>query len=1022
MDEQFYKAILENSPTAYTINKAVISISGEVTDFKFLELNNAFEKLMHKKKNEIMKSTLKNLLPDTEYYKNIFNTFARISVEGGSTEYNIHLEETNKWCKVKTFSPEKHYLISCFTDITEEMQKVNSFNTLVYSLNDIVLELDENYRFTGVFYSDPDMLFFPENDFYGKTIYELYPPEFAEKFEKCFQQAYNSKEKVIIEYESPLKNDDRWFSATFLYLASEAWKKYIITIKEITSRKKAEYNLLKNERKFREIFNTANDAIYLVAVNNNNKPGKILDVNNKACEMLEYSRQEFKQLTPEDIDDFEEPFDMNAFIESFMKEKKKKFTRVHRSKYGKKVPVEINSHLFELEGEKYILSIARDISEQLKIKKELEQNIATLKTIINALPGSLTVMDADFNITHINNSDSRLKSLNLSDISMVIGHKCYNLFAQRDSVCPWCKVPEVLKTGKQIIEYTTPEHPSRGNLTGKSFQVVTAPIFDMENKLTGIVEFAMDITEIQNAKRMAEEANRAKSEFLANMSHELRTPLNAVVGFSELLTKSSVSKTHYTYLKTIHDSALTLMDLINDILDFSKIEADKMILHPEKTDLIDLVETISDIVKYKAHSKDVEFLLNLNPKTPRFVYVDNIRLKQILLNLLSNAVKFTERGEVELRIQPKKIIDNNKIEITFYVRDTGIGIPENKRKTIMDAFTQADTSTTRKYGGTGLGLSITGSLLKKMGSHLNLESRENKGSCFYFTLTLPFEHGNAVSKEQITKIKKLLVVDDNYNNCKIVSEMLGVYGIKADTAYSAQEGFEKLSNPSKYDAIILDYHMPEKDGLTFLETIRDDLKIPPDKQPVIFLHSSSDDELIRHECKKYGVKYMLVKPLKMTELMNTLADIATKEINEAEKKEKHFSEYPQEKYSKRKIMVVEDSEINMMLTSTMIKEIMPEANITKAYDGESAFHNFKNNHFDLIFMDVQMPKMNGYDTSIAIRNYETMNNLPRTKIIALTAAALTEEQEKCFKVGMDDYLSKPMSFDAIKNILDKYCK
>lgn len=522
-------------------------------------------------------------------------------------------------------------------------------------------------------------------------------------------------------------------------------------------------------------------------------------------------------------------------------------------------------------------------------------------------------------------------------------------------------------------------------------------------------------------KSRAEIASKAKSEFLANMSHEIRTPLNGVIGFTELLKNSPLSAVQQQYVENANISAHSLLGIINDILDFSKIEAGKLDLEMIMTDIVELVEQSSDIIKFQSSKKSLELLLNIDPSMPRFALVDPIRLKQILVNLLSNAVKFTESGEIEIKIAYQNI--NDKVgSFTFSVRDTGIGISEDQRNKLFKAFSQADSSTTRKFGGTGLGLVISNLLAEKMGSRIELESEQGTGSTFYFTLYTRFEDGDKLDANSLDGIKRVLVVDDNDNNRMILEHTLKNWGIEFTGCDNGFSSLQMIEKSKMFDVAIIDYHMPYLNGLDTIRMIRETLKIGPEKLPIILLHSSSDDIAIHEECKRLKVRFNLIKPVKSQELLHYIRNI--RNVEDTEFKGNELKETKQQALAenlKSTIMIVEDVELNMILARTIVKQLVPNAVILEAKNGRIGCELAEKHNISLILMDVQMPEMNGLEATERIRQMDKEKGI-HTPILALSAGVVKGEKEKCFEAGMDDFLAKPISIDELRKAFERYLK
>ena len=544
--------------------------------------------------------------------------------------------------------------------------------------------------------------------------------------------------------------------------------------------------------------------------------------------------------------------------------------------------------------------------------------------------------------------------------------------------------------------------------------------FSILNSFSGTlsksIERAMLQERLSISLEKAKEASKAKSDFLSTVSHEIRTPLNGVIGFVDLMKRTELNPSQQQYMESVSLSANTLLDLINDVLDFSKIEAGKLILNPEETSLIELLEQIVEMIQFSAHQKNLEIILKISHNYPEFVWVDSMRIRQVLINLLSNAIKFTNTGEVELGMEVDSQTESNA-SIKFWVKDTGIGIHQEKISSILESFTQGDASVTRKYGGSGLGLAIATKILNIMDSKLEVKSTPGIGSIFSFTLNLPVRKRKKTKKPSTDLIKKVLIVDDNKQNRIVLKEMLKSYNISSDSCSSGSETLKKLQESRDFDLLIIDYHMPEMDGLSLIENIRNNYSEFGSKVSIMLLHSSYDDKFITDKSKKLKIDAHYLKPMKLSQLSSFIQKTQTKSVPkviktpEIDNELKHVFEKP------FKILIAEDNPTNMLLVKKMLSLIIPNSVLIEAKNGFVAIDILSKADVDMVFMDIHMPEMSGTDAAKYIREELKNQKLP---IIALTADTSKDEKEKCFEIGMNDYLSKPVVISDIKNIIIKY--
>ncbi len=660
--------------------------------------------------------------------------------------------------------------------------------------------------------------------------------------------------------------------------------------------------------------------------------------------------------------------------------------------------------------------ISRDVTQQKLAEQSLSRERDLLKTIIDNVPDLIYVKDRAGRFLTAN--AALLKLLKIKDVSDLIGRTDYD-FSPAEMACNYVADDQiVMREGKPLLD----REETHQNELGEQLWLLTTkvPLFDSDGRVTGVVGIGHDITarkkadeEILAAKEVADKANRAKSDFLANMSHEIRTPMNAIIGMTDLVLETKLTANQRNFLSMVQESGEALLAVINDILDFSKIEAGKLDMEQR---VFDVHESLGDTMKtlgLKAHAKGLELAFRVDPDVPRFVVGDVGRLRQVLVNLVGNAIKFTEEGEVVVEVD-RLPSHTDDVRLEVQVRDTGIGIPEAKTKTIFHEFEQADTSTTRRYGGTGLGLAISSRLVELMNGDISLKSIEGEGSVFTFHVTLGAAPQDVPEHEVrgvvVVGGKRVLVVDDNGTNRTILNEMLSNWGLVPTLAESGELALSELRHAHQQGEpiglIVSDVNMPEMSGYDFVWQLRNEEALS--NVPVIILTSGGRDG-DAGRADQLRIAERLMKPVKQSELFNAI--VRALGVSAPEDFDESSPDDVAVKLQGLRILLVEDNVINQRLATGVLAKDNHE--ITIANNGQEAVDLLAEQSYDVVLMDVQMPVMDGFEAAKIIRQREVESG-EHQPIIAMTARAMKGDREKCLSAGMDEYVAKPIRIAALR--------
>jgi len=929
---------------------------------------------------------------------------------------------------------------------TRELKESEEKSRLIIeSAGEGILGVDMNGNTTFINGSALKMLGYEGKELIGENIHDLvhHKTEDGENYpiENCpMSDTYLHGNVNEIENEVLWRKDGSSFPVK--YTSQPIFKKKkvvgaVITFNDITQRKEAEKKIKENEEQFRTLVGNISGVVYRSLPFD---PWSMLYINNEIESLTGYKAADFMGENPS-----------ITYAELIHHEDRKMVDEQIQEAINKQLPFALEYRIVDKKGQVHWVSEKGKASydEEGKAlfldgtifdetyRKEAEEELKKAKGIAEELSNNFEdFLESTSDLVYLKDKD--LKYLALSKpLAVMLGYEDWHQvigkteqeILNENSKIQFSKEPEleIIQKGSEIK--LTEDIIKIGDEKGW-VDTVKKPLENADGKIVGVLSISRDITqmkkaeeELKKAKEIAEEATEAKSRFLASMSHEIRTPMNAIIGMSHLVQKTDLNEKQLDYVTKIDRSAQSLLGIINDILDFSKIESGKFSIEMLDFDLEDVFENISNMFSFKAQEKGLELLFNIEPQVPLNLVGDPLRLGQILINLVGNAIKFTEEGEIVVSAKYEKNKENEHI-IRFSVKDTGIGLTAEQQKKLFSAFSQADSSTTRKYGGTGLGLSISKSLVEMMKGEINVESEAGKGSTFYFTA----QFGKVSNKKQKSfkpaidlRGMKVLVCDDNETSREILREALETFTFKVKTVNSGIEAIKELktSKSEPYELVLMDYKMPEIDGIETSKRIKQDPEIT--QTPLIMMVTAYGKEEVIAAANELDLSAFLTKPISYSILFDSIMSLFGQQVQRASQyQSKGIRDSKElEKLKGAKILLVEDNEINQQVASELLEDIGLLVDI--ADNGQIAFEKIKNSgvpsKYQLVFMDLHMPVMDGITATTEIRKLEHYKTLP---MVAMTADVMPEVREKIIEAGMLDMVSKPIDPDEVYKALIRW--